>query len=263
MDRFRLVFWQFLNRTSGPVRRMLLLARQVFRESLVMPLLKFKYSGTQHYCPVCKSEISVFKDFGKPPRPNALCPICKLLERHRLDWLFFQRKTNLFDRLRKRMLHVAPEEAFKLKFANIAHLDYITADLRRPEMVRMDITAIPCSDDCFDVVYCSHVLEHVPDDHKAIREFYRVIKPDGWAVLQVPVTTEKTFEDPTITDPSVRESLFGYCDHVRCCGPDYKDRIEEAGFRTMVFTAKDIIDKEDDFRRMGIQPDRIIFFCEK
>ena len=263
MDVFRLVFWRFLNRIPGPVRRMLLSARRVLQKGVVIPLLKVKYSGNQHYCPVCRSGISMFKDFGKPPRPNAHCPICKLLERHRLDWLFFQRKTNLFNRLPKRMLHVAPEEAFKLKFADIAHLDYITADLRHPEMVRMDITAIPCPDDCFDMVYCSHVLEHVPDDRKAIREFYRVLKPDGWALLQVPVTSEKTFEDPTIMDPSVRERLFGYCDHVRCCGPDYKDRLEEAGFRTTVFTATDIVDDKEDLLRMGIQRGRIIFYCEK
>src|SRR5262249_12426105 len=75
-----------------------------------------------------------------------------------------------------------------------------------------------------------HVLEHVPDDRRAMREFYRVLKPGGWAILLVPITVERTFEDPAVVDPAERLRLFGQEDHVRRYGPDYGDRLSEAGF---------------------------------
>ena len=93
---------------------------------------------------------------------------------------------------------------------------YLTSDIRHPRaMVKMDITDIQYPDNPFDVIYCSHVLEHVPDDRRALSEFYRILKPTGWAILLVPIIAEKTFEDPSITDPSERLKLFGQADHVR------------------------------------------------
>jgi ubiquinone/menaquinone biosynthesis C-methylase UbiE len=106
----------------------------------------------------------------------------------------------------------------------------MTADLHSPAMVKMDITNIQFPDETFDVVYCSHVLEHVPDDRKAMREFYRVLKSNGWAVLLVPIIVEKTFEDPSIDKPKDRLRLFGQSDHVRKYGRDYVDRLRESGF---------------------------------
>lgn len=166
-----------------------------------------------------------------PVREDVRCPFCGSLERHRLVWRFFEDHTDLFDGRPKRMLHVAPEASFEQRFRRLAGLDYTTADLLDPNvMVQMDLTDIPFSDGTFDVIYCSHVLEHVPDDRQAMRELRRVLAPAGWAVIQVPITAPETIEDPTITDPQERIRLFGQDDHVRRYGPDYSDRLREAGF---------------------------------
>ena len=97
-------------------------------------------------------------------------------------------------------------------------------------MEQMDVMDISYPDETFDVIYCSHVLEHVTDDRQAMREFHRTLKPDGWAILNVPITTEVTFEDPAIESATERERVFGQIDHVRCYGPDYVNRLARAGF---------------------------------
>ena len=114
----------------------------------------------------------------------------------------------------------------------------------------------------FDVIYCSHVLEHVPDDRRALRELFRVCKPGGWALLQVPVSPGKTFEDPKILSQADRLRVFGQEDHCRCCGPDYADRMQEAGFRTRVFISTEVLPQES-LDRYGIDLCRLEFYCEK
>ena len=191
------------------------------------------YAGDEFYCPICSSKISAFiiNEEG-----FADCPICGSGERHRVDWIFLSKNTNLLNNAHKKMLHVAPELFFISKCKKIKNLDYITIDLEDPRAQnKMDITNIKYSADFFDIIYCSHVLEHVIHDDKAIREFYRVLKKGGWAVLQVPVTIDKTFENINITTPEERKRVFGHEGHVRRCGLDYCDRIRAAaGFITKV-----------------------------
>ena len=220
-----------------------------------------KYSGKKYYCPICNSAIRAYiiNDEG-----IADCPICESGERHRVDWIFFKTKTNLFNEAHKIMLHVAPELFFISKFNKIKNLKYCSIDLEDPRALKkMDITNINYADNFFDVIYCSHVLEHIIDDHKAISEFYRILKPGGWAVLQVPVTTEKTFEDFKITTRKERKRVFGNEGHVRRCGLDYSDRMKKAGFFVTIFSAKDVLTR-DDFERIKIlKKDRYIFYCKK
>jgi predicted SAM-dependent methyltransferase len=143
------------------------------------------------------------------------------------------------------MLHVGPEKCLELKFKKLLGDRYITADLDSPHvMERMDITDIKHNDQSFDVIYCSHVLEHVPNDKKAMTEFHRILKKNGWAILLVPITADKTFEDPSITDPEERLKQFGQRDHVRRYGPDYIDRLREAGFNVEVTEVNDLVDKK-------------------
>jgi SAM-dependent methyltransferase len=118
-------------------------------------------------------------------------------------------------------------------------------------MVRMDITDIRFPDASFDVVYCSHVLEHVDDDRAAMRELRRVLRPDGWAILLVPITAAVTYEDPTIVEPAARVAAFGQEDHVRRYGPDYVDRLREAGFDVAVHRVADLV-TPDEARRLGL-----------
>ncbi|QDV82909.1 hypothetical protein TBK1r_18410 [Stieleria magnilauensis] len=129
------------------------------------------------------------------------------------------------------MLHVAPEPCLRPHFKEHIGESYLTADLLANDVdVNMDITEIQYPDNTFDVIYCSHVLEHVPDDRKAMKEFLRVLNPDGFAVLMVPITAEQTVEDPSVTDPQERLRLFGQEDHVRRYGPDFSERLRGAGF---------------------------------
>jgi SAM-dependent methyltransferase len=166
------------------------------------------------------------------PRPNALCPNCLSLERHRLIWVYLKEKAGFFDDKQK-VLHIAPEACFMERLEKRLGDDYITADIESPlAKVKMDIHQIPFSENSFDVVLCNHVLEHVADDIKAISEIKRVLRPGGYAILQVPFFNpvgEKTFEDNTITDPWERERIFGQNDHVRKYGNDYPQRIRQAG----------------------------------
>lgn len=219
-------------------------------------------SGT-HYCPVCESNVHRFLPFGDPPRANARCPICGSLERHRLDWMLFTKQTNLFNGSNKKMLHIAPEEFLSARFRRVENLDYLSADLDSPRaMVQMDITDIRYPDNSFSVIYCSHVLEHIPNDRKAIAELYRVLCPGGWGVLQVPITAERTYEDAAIVEPAERKKHFGQSDHVRRCGPDYIERMRSAGFDAQVMRATNLV-TEADCARMGFQSNRLIFFCRK
>jgi SAM-dependent methyltransferase len=177
---------------------------------------------------------------------------CNSLERHRLVWLYFERMTNLFDGVPKKMLHVAPEPMLQGLLKERLGSGYLTGDLFSPAaMVRMDITDIQYGAEEFDVIYCSHVLEHVSDDRRAMREFWRVLNPHGWAVLLVPMGTGRTFEDPSVTDPAERARLFGQEDHVRAYGPDYVDRLGEAGFQVRVTKPADFLSARE-IVHMGI-----------
>lgn len=223
------------------------------------------YRGTARWCPVCRRSSRKFLPFGaQAVRPDARCPSCGALERHRLMWLYLERRTDLLDGAPRRMLHVAPEQCFEPRFRARLGAGYLTADLLDPHvMERMDITRIPHPDESFDVIYCSHVLEHVPDDRRAMREFHRVLKRSGWAILLVPITADRTVEDPAVTSPAERLRLYGQADHVRRYGPDYLDRLRDAGFEVTVTGVPDLL-APDEALRMGLgRSSALIFHCRK
>ena len=123
---------------------------------------------------------------------------------------------------------------------------------------------IQFNDNSFDVLICNHVLEHVNDDKKVLTEFYRVLKPGGWGIFQVPIDTnnQNTEEDPNIIDPKERERLYWQADHVRLFGLDYGKRLEKAGFKV---TESDFINNLDPalVERYSLPKGEIIYFCEK
>jgi SAM-dependent methyltransferase len=178
-------------------------------------------------------------------------------------WLYLTQKTGLFDGKQKRMLHIAPEPELSRLIQKADYINYLSADLFAPDaMVKMDTTDIQYPDNTFDVIYCSHVLEHIKDDRIAIGELYRVLKAGCWAILQVPIAAGTTLEDPTVISPKERERLYGQYDHVRRYGRDYKDRLMEAGFSVTV----DPFVRELDNRivkRFGLMRDEDVYFCRK
>jgi SAM-dependent methyltransferase len=222
------------------------------------------YAGTRRQCPVCAHSARRFLPYGIVPRDDARCPACGSLERHRFVWLYLAQRTNLFDARPKRVLHVAPEPCFAERFAKRIGPGYITADLQ-PNLAAesIDIEHIPHRDGSFDAVYCSHVLEHVPDDRRAMTEMRRVLKDDGWALILVPITTDRTIEDPSITDPMERERVFGQHDHVRRYGRDFVQRLEEAGLGVTVVTVSQVA-RADDVVRLGLTAAAgELYYCQR
>src|SRR5262249_39677760 len=154
-------------------------------------------------------------------------------ERHRLHWVYLRERTDLFDGRPRRLLHVAPEPVLGRRLRGIAGLRYVSADLADPRAeLRLDVMRLPFAGDAFDAILWRHVLEHVGDDRAAMRELYRVLRPGGLALLAVPpIRTERTCEDPGVSDPAERRRRFGHPDHVRRYGRDYPERLRFAGFR--------------------------------
>ncbi len=222
------------------------------------------YVGNNFECPCCNGHFKIFLTFGVNPRPNAQCPKCGSLERHRYFWLYYQNQTTLFSANLK-VLHFAPEYVFQRNFKLYTNLDYISADLSSPLAdFQMDITDIKFKDNSFDVILCNDVLEHVADDYKAMSELYRVLKPTGWAIIQAPVdkTRKTTYEDTGIISPKEREKHFGRHDHVRLYGLDYKERLCAAGFQVKVDSYINKLNA-DTIKRYNLTTDRDIYYCVK
>lgn len=200
---------------------------------LARPLLAFWLKGNTYTDPIDGKSFKRFLPYGYgEQRPNVLSPSTLSLERHRLLWLYLKNDTEFFQKPLK-VLHMAPEQCFLSLFKKMKHLDYTTADLYSPIVdVKADILDLPFKENDFDVVFCNHVLEHIEDDEKAMKELLRVMKPGGMGIFQVPqeLGRERTYEDPTIQSPEERAKHFGQYDHVRIYGRDYFDRLRNAGF---------------------------------
>ncbi|WP_405267498.1 class I SAM-dependent methyltransferase [Cellulophaga sp. Ld12] len=200
---------------------------------LARPVLAFSMKGDTYIDPIDGKSFKRFLPYGyESPRENVLSPSTLSLERHRLLWLYLKSETDFFTKKHK-VLHFAPEQAFYKRFRALENLNYTTTDLDSPLAdIKADICDLPFADNSFDIIFCNHVLEHIPDDTKAMEEIYRILKPNGWAVLQIPQDLKRatTFEDNTITDRKERAKIFGQYDHVRIYGRDYFTKLREIGF---------------------------------
>jgi len=201
---------------------------------LARPVLAIWLKGDRYTDPIDGKSFRKFLPYGYgKQRPNVLSPSTLSLERHRLLWLFLQDNTDFFTS-RKKVLHMAPEQCFLSLFKDQKNLDYTTADLYSPIVdVKADLLDLPFEDNNFDMVFCNHVLEHIEDDTKAMSELYRVLKPGGMGIFQIPqdLSLEKTYEDFNMVTPEERTEHFGQYDHVRIYGKDYFDRLRKVGFK--------------------------------
>lgn len=218
----------------------------------VRPFISFYLKGSRYTDPIDGKSFRKFLPYGYgEQRPNVLSPSTLSLERHRLLWLYLKNETDFFTpeldssstktRLRQaqsnssvlKVLHVAPEQAFFKRFKKMKDLDYTTTDLYSPLAdVKADICDLPFADNSYDVIFCNHVLEHIPDDVKAMEELFRVLRKGGMGIFQIPqdLSRETTFEDDSITDRKERAKIFGQYDHVRVYGRDYFDKLRSVGF---------------------------------
>lgn len=220
-----------------------------------------RHRGDAVACPVCGGRFDAFKDDWN--RPRALCWSCGAHERHRLQWLLFQRRPELLAGARD-LLHFAPEWCLRRRLLGVGGLRYVTGDLE-PELpgdLRLDVTALELPDAAFDGIICSHVLEHVPQDAQAMRELRRVVRPDGWLVALVPIdaTRTETYDDASIATPEARLAAFWQHDHVRLYAPDFADRLRAAGFTVEVLRPADLAD-EDEIARFGLSDADWLHLC--
>ncbi|MGY0407990.1 MAG: class I SAM-dependent methyltransferase [Polaribacter sp.] len=202
---------------------------------VVRPIIAWYLKGNKFTDPIDGKSFRKFLPYGYgKQRENALSPSTLSLERHRLLWLFLKDETDFFTSEKsKKVLHIAPEQCFLDIFRKQKNLDYITSDLESPIAdVKADICNLPFKNNSFDIVFCNHVLEHISDDTKAMQELYRVLKPSGMGIFQIPqdLSRKKTFEDNTITDRKERAKIFGQYDHVRVYGQDYFQKLRAIGF---------------------------------
>ena len=221
---------------------------------IVRPVISWYLRGDKFTDPIDGRSFRKFLPYGYvKQRENALSPSTLSLERHRLMWLFLRDNTTFFTATKKlKVLHIAPEQCFLDIFRKQQNLNYITSDLESPIAdVKADICDLPFKENEFDVVFCNHVLEHISNDTKAMQELYRVLKPGGFGIFQIPQDLSKaiTFEDNTITDRKERAKLFGQYDHVRVYGRDYFDKLRSIGFKVdeVDYTKKITLDKIEKY----------------
>lgn len=232
--------------------------------SKIAPLL---YYGSKYEDPISGKTYRKFLPYGyggKAKRNNVLCPGSLSLERHRLLWLYLKQKTNFFTQPHQ-MLHIAPEQCFYKLFKALKNIDYTTGDYNSPIAdIHFDLHKAPFEDNTFDVIFCNHVLEHVEDANQCMKELYRIMKPGGWGVFQVPldVTKQTTLEDKTIVSEEDREKHYWQKDHVRLFGLDYKDKLAAAGFKVTIDDFVNTIGPELQ-ERYRLPKGEMIYLCRK
>lgn len=220
------------------------------------------YSGKNIECPCCKRKFRNFTKSGK----HGACPGCGASSRHRNLYYFLEYNKNILNTTDQRIIHFAPENGSIFFFSKLNDsCDYVTADLNSPRAkLKIDITQIPFENNSFDIVLSVHVLEHVTDEKKAMQELFRILKPGGYSVHQVPIDydRENTYEDKNINTNELREKIYGHPDHKRIYGRDYIDKLRQAGFTVDPMTYIKQL-PENIVKKYGLNPSEVTYLCTK
>jgi SAM-dependent methyltransferase len=247
---------------------------------------KLPYMGNKYYCPVCKTNLAYFNQFSKDILTeldkyqyvyslflsetlnyiNFECPKCRAIDRDRLYAMYFDK---YFDNLnhsgKYNLLDIAPS-VLKKYLLGLPFINYRSADLYMPGVDdKVDLTDMNIyEDNRFDIFICSHVLEHVKDDKKAIAELYRVLKPAGWGIAMVPImlSLEETLEDDKIVSVADKWKYYGQDDHVRMYSKKgFTKNLKEAGFAVTEYGVDYF--GMDQYEKNGIHPRSILYIVNK
>jgi SAM-dependent methyltransferase len=253
----------------------------ILPDRLKKNILRIYYLGTKYYCNCCQSSLRILKSGGSQEpvikkfkitgagyRESDYCPVCKSTLRDRLVWLYLE--NTLKDRTFGRILHIAPEKQLSVLLREIKNVEYKCGDINPVRYQNyapaeyINLESIKYEDDFFDLVICNHVLEHIIDDQHAMREIYRVLKPGGVSILQVPLSNllEETYEDFEITSEDERAKTFGQKDHVRIYGKDYINRLINAGFKVNVIPSITLLNKSVNKNTL-VDLDESLYICTK
>lgn len=252
---------------------------KVLKRAIKLP----RYLGTEYQCPVCGVGLRAFRPMWnsywrdvkiyQPIHPAEsmetlnleafTCPRCDAFDRDRLTAIYLENAFAGFDRNRTyRLLEFAPGDALYKKLKSHPFIAYRSADLSRKTVdEKVDMTDMAAyADGSLDIILCSHILEHIPDDRKAMRELRRVLKPDGFAVVLVPLVVglDETHEDPSMDTPELRWKYFGMGDHVRQYGKrDFIERLEAAGLKVEQLGIEHF--GAETFRRAAIAENSVLY----
>lgn len=231
---------------------------QVFKDMKIIKRIFYPFE-----CLVCDSFFGSNKNLKDNPKLRMNCPYCGAYPRHRFLWLYLREHTDLFSGSPKRVLHVSPYTALKRKFKKQKNLDYVTSspDQKEEDLI-LDLINTHQSENSFDVVLCSHVLEHIQDDQKAISEIYRILKPGGFALFMFPVKGKVTYEDVSMVSPEDRKKYFLQEDHVRVYGEDVLFRFEKAGFEVSCVQPRECF-SEAQIQKYNLFKTQRIYRCKK
>lgn len=194
------------------------------------------------------------------PAVSLVCPTCSSYEGHRFAYLVLKKKVADYA---SETLHIAPEGCIERWIQPISG-NYLSVDLSsKSAMANMDITDLRLDNNSFSLIWCSHVLEHIENDHQAMSEVYRVLKPNGLAVILVPIYGQKTYEDSSIQSPEERLKHFYQEDHVRLYGLDIVRRLQNVGFNVNVIELSQLPDNQISKYGLDYPSTREIFLCSK
>ena len=214
-------------------------------------------------CNICGWRGRQFHDFTDRGslNPNTSCPSCLSHRRHRSFFLYLPR---IIPKTPLKVLHFAPEVFITKLFKSLNLVSYLSVDIDPAKaMKKEDITKLSFEDSSFDFIFCSHVLEHVEDDKGAMEELYRVLKPNGLAIIDVPIDykLEKTYECSSIKSPEQRTIAFWQWDHVRLYGKDFPDKLRSVGFEVKIDNfISSLSDKKINYFGLQNTP---IYLCKK
>jgi SAM-dependent methyltransferase len=229
---------------------------RVAKKRVLNTIWKYWYRGNQVVCLVC--------DWQGEKFISGRCPSCDSLPRTRL--ISYLLKSLNVDLNKKSVLHIAPN----MQEYNIIRSKYQTAIYDRLDLTSrpimnliQDLTKLDIVDETYDFIISWHVMEHIPEDTKAIKEMYRVLKPGAELLLSVPIHPigrTLTYEDKTLSASRYLE-VHGHHDHCRSCGLDYYQKFELAGFRTTTIEVKDY--GLPEINRYGLKPGHVAWLFKK